>query len=105
MCFEAFDQQFDQYAANKAKKTKDREVELEQAISKQELKMDNGDSSETENSELVEKLNVLKSELERIIELRTKGAILRSKIKWHNEGEKIRNISLTLKKDIISKRL
>ena len=33
-----------QYTANKAKKTKDREVELEQAISKLELKMDNGDS-------------------------------------------------------------
>ena len=77
-----------QYAANKAKKTKDREVELEQAISKLELKMDNGDSSEMENSELVEKMNDLKSELERIIELRTKGAILRSKIKWHNEGVK-----------------
>ena len=66
-----------QYAANKAKKTKDREVELEQAISKLELKMDNGDSSETEKSELIEKLNDLKSELERIIELRTTGAILK----------------------------
>ena len=67
--------------------------------------MGNGDSSETENSELVEKLNDLKSELEIIIELRTKGAILRSKIKLHNEGEKILNISLTLKRDIISKGL
>ena len=87
-----------QYAANKTKKTKDREVELEQAISKLELKMDNVDSSETENSELVEKLNDLKSELERIIELRTKGAILRSKIKWHNEGEKNTKYFLNLEK-------
>ena len=38
-----------QYAANKTKKTKDREAELEHAIFKLELKMDNGDSSEIEN--------------------------------------------------------
>ena len=50
--------------------------------------MDNGDSSEIENFELVEQLNDLKSKLERIIEFRTKGSILRAKIKWHNEGEK-----------------
>ena len=77
-----------QYAANKTKKTKDREAELEHAIFKLELKMDNGDSSEIDNLELVEQLNDLKSELERIIEFCTKGSILRAKIKWHNEGEK-----------------
>ena len=29
-----------------------------------------------------------KTELERIIEYRTKGAILRARCRWHNEGEK-----------------
>ena len=67
-----------QYAVNKTKKTKDREAALEYAISKLELKMENGDSSETENFELVEQLNDLKSELERIIGFRTKGSILRA---------------------------
>ena len=87
-----------QYAVNKTKKTKDREAELEYAISKLELKMENGDSSETENFELVEQLNDLKSELERIIEFRTKGSILRAKIKWHNEGEKNTKYFLNLEK-------
>ena len=77
-----------QYVANKTKKTKDREAELEHVIFKLELKMNNGESSEIENFELVKQLNDLKSELERIIEFRTKGFILRAKIKWHNEGEK-----------------
>ena len=87
-----------QYAVNKTKKTKDREAELEYAISKLELKMENGDSSETENFELVEQLNDLKSELEKIIEFRTKGSILRAKIKWHNEGEKNTKYFLNLEK-------
>jgi len=38
-----------------------------------------------------------KTELERIIEYRTKGAILRARCRWHNEAEKIRNIFRTLK--------
>ena len=86
------------YAMNKTKKTKGREAELEHAISKLESKMENGDSSVTENSELAEQLNDLKSELERIIETRTKGSILRAKIKWHNEGEKNTKYFLNLEK-------
>ena len=34
------------------------------------------------------KLDNLNCELEKIIEYRTKGAIMRSRIRWHNEGEK-----------------
>ena len=60
--------------------------------------MDNGDSSEIENFELVEQLNDLKSDLERIIECRTKVSILRAKIKWHNEGEKNAKYFLNLEK-------
>ena len=86
------------YAMNKTKKTMGREAELEHAISKLESKMENGDSSVTENSELAEQLNDLKSELERIIETRTKGSILRAKIKWHNEGEKNTKYFLNLEK-------
>ena len=37
---------------------------------------------------LEEQLNECRLALEKIIELRTKGAILRSKTKWYNEGEK-----------------
>ena len=36
--------------------------------------------------------------MEKIIELRTKGAILRSKIRWYNEGEKNTKYFLNLEK-------
>ena len=39
-----------------------------------------------------------KRELEKIIEERTKGAILRSKTKWYNEGEKKTKYFLSLEK-------
>jgi hypothetical protein len=39
-----------------------------------------------------------KAELEKIIEYRTKGAILRAKCRWHNEGEKNTKYFLNLEK-------
>ena len=42
-------------------------------------------------SQLQAKLDDYRNEIERIIEYRTKGAILRSKTRWHNEGEKTQN--------------
>ena len=37
---------------------------------------------------LAEQLRVKKRELESIIEYKTKGAIISSRARWHNEGEK-----------------
>ena len=54
-----------------------------------ELKeIDHRKNTDLQNLPLEEQLNEKKGELERIIETRTKGAILRSKTRWHNEGEK-----------------
>ena len=44
--------------------------------------------SDTQKSLLQSKLDNLRGEMEEIIEHRTKGAILRSRTRWHNEGEK-----------------
>ena len=44
------------------------------------------------------KLDEKTRELEKIIEYKTKGAILRSKYRWHNEGEKNTMYSLNLEK-------
>ena len=41
---------------------------------------------------------ILKEELEKIIEYRTKGAILRSKSRWYNESEKNTKYFLNLEK-------
>ena len=76
---------------------KQRETDLEQIISRLEKEFDNS-TSDTQNSNLVEQLNEKRSELEKIIKFRTKGAILRSKIKWFNEGENNTKYFLSLEK-------
>ena len=85
------------YAKNKSKKIREREAVLEKTISRLEKEIDK-ETSEPGNVDLVEKFNDLKSEFEKIIELRTKGAILRSKIRWYNEGEKNTKHFLNLEK-------
>ena len=54
-----------------------------------EKRLDNACSNDPPVSQNVtERIKILKEELEKIIEYRTKGAILRSKSRWYNEGEK-----------------
>ena len=72
-----------QYAKNKSKIIREREAVLEKPISSLEKEIDK-ETSEPGNVDLVEKFNDLKSEFEKIIELQTKGATLRSKIRWYN---------------------
>ena len=55
-------------------------------------------TDDTLPSHLEEKLNESRLELEKIIEFRTKGAILRSKTMWYNEGEKNTKYFLNLEK-------
>ena len=76
---------------------KQRETDLEQIISRLEKETDNS-TCDMQHYNLVEQLNEKRSELERIVEFRTKGAILRSKVKWFNEGEKNTKYLLSLEK-------
>ena len=55
-------------------------------------------SEVTQIPQLNTKLDNLNCELENIIEYRTKGAIMRSRIQWHNEGEKNTKYFLSLEK-------
>ena len=82
------------YAKAKKNMTKQRKLEIEETIAKLEEKIDNlqVNNQDPQYLHLEQQLDEQKSELERIIEFRTKGAILSSKTKWYNEGEKIRNI-------------
>lgn len=55
-------------------------------------------NNEPQNQSIIERINLLKRDLEKIIEHRTKGAILRSKSQWYNEGERNTKYFLNLEK-------
>ena len=77
------------YAAAKNYKTKSREDILYQEITDLEKELDENTAlSDTQLSLLQSKLENLRSEMEEIIEYHTRGAMLRSRTRWHNEREK-----------------
>ena len=75
------------YCKNKTQQAKQREIYVEQTIQLPE-ELDNRTTGDTLSSHLKEQLNDSRLELEKISEFRTKGAILRSRTRWYNEGEK-----------------
>ena len=83
------------YAAAKNSRRKLREEMLYKEISELEKQID---ENVTSISEAQMKLDSLRGELEQIIEYRTKGAIVRSRSRWYNEGEKNTKYFLNLEK-------
>ena len=87
------------YAAIKSSRIRSREDILYKKIADLEKKIDEKIFCAVEQmSQLQTKLDDYRNEIERIIEYRTKGAILRSKTRWHNEGEKNTKYFLNLEK-------
>ena len=87
------------YSASIKKAKVKKEEELEKEIAMLEKRVDNACSNDPPVSQKVtEQIKILKDELEKIIEYRTKGAILRSKPRWYNEGEKNTKYFLNLEK-------
>ena len=87
------------YAAAKNYKTKSREDILYKEISGLEKELDENTAlSDTQKWLLQSKLDNLRSEMEVIIEYRTWDAMLRSRNRWHNEGEKNTKYFLNLEK-------
>ena len=70
------------YAKSKAKRCKNDEVTLQNKIN--ELKLE----SSPNNSQYLSDLYAAKLRLQKNMHLRTKGAILRSKVRWYDEGER-----------------
>ena len=60
--------------------------------------IENRKKEDKETITIQRKLDEKTRELEKIIEYKTKGAILRSKCRWHNEGEKNTKYFLNLEK-------
>ena len=69
------------------------ENELEETINILQRQIDSGCNNAEEKLAINIQLEEKTKELEKIIEYRTKGAILRAKCRWYNGGEKIQSIS------------
>ena len=82
-----------QYAKEKKTKIVKKEGELEKAETVLQDFLDSNKNVNQETKEASRELEKKKAELEKIIEHKTKGAILRAKCRWYNKGEKIQNIS------------
>ncbi|KAL9979988.1 hypothetical protein ACROYT_G008516 [Oculina patagonica] len=86
------------YAAYKNATTKRQEEALESEIALLENQLDNAENNNPSFHIVAERITTLKKDLEKIIEYRTKGAIIRSKSLWYNEGEKNSKYFLNLEK-------
>ena len=82
-------------------KTKQMLLENEIALLEKESEKPNDPKKE----EVLSRLINVKKELEEIIEYRTKGSIVRSKVKWYNDGEKIQNIFCNWRRDITREKI
>ena len=60
--------------------------------------IDNSNNNNNNPEHVKDKMKAVKDEWEQIIEHRTRGAIIRSKPRWYNEGEKNTKYFLTLEK-------
>ena len=72
------------YAKSKAKRRKNDEVTLQNKINEFQLKLE----SNPINSQYLNDLYAAKLRLQKIMHFKTKGAILRSKVRWYDEGER-----------------
>ena len=82
-----------QYSKRKSRERRNREKELSDQIDALMKTLATNKSKEN-----IAKLYRLRSELNKIIEYRTKGAIIRSKTRWHEQGEKNTKYVLNLEK-------
>ena len=64
-----------------------REEELEKKINILQRQIDSGCNNANEKLAINIQLEQKTKELEKIIEYRTRGAMLRAKCRWYNEGE------------------
>ena len=76
------------YAKTKQTNMSRIEEELEKTINSLQKEIDRSSRDDPGKQEMHRELEKKQRELEQIIEHKTKGAILRSKCRWYNEGEK-----------------
>ena len=76
------------YATSKKRRLKHKENLLEEEVSALEKTLDDRNISDNVRECIQTELRMKKQQIEDIIAYKTQGAILRSKVRWYNEGEK-----------------
>ena len=77
-----------QYAKQKKSSLKQKEYFLEKEVLALEIKLEENNLSEPRKEILHAELRIKKQQLEKIIGYKTQVVIIRSKVKWYNEGER-----------------
>ena len=86
------------YAKEKKAKMKSKETNLDCDILSLQKKLEENNLSETDKTDTLYELEVKTLQLEKICQYQTRGTIIRSKARWHNEGEKNTKYFLSLEK-------
>ena len=86
------------YAREKKAKIKSKENALESDICCLRKKLEEENLSDAVKSEIYKELDIKTLQLEKIAQYQTCGAILRSKARWYNEGEKNTKYFLNMQK-------
>ena len=76
------------YAMSKTAVIKKKEDELEKEIAILEKQIDHPSNNNTNPDQAKDEIKALRDKWEQIIEHPTRGAIVRSRTRWYNEGEK-----------------
>ena len=93
------------YAREKKAKMKSKENTLESDISSLRKKLEEENPSDAVKSEIYKELDIKTLQLERLPSIKlVRGAILRSKARWYNEGEKNTKYFLNMQKRHFNKK-
>ena len=92
------------YTRKKKAKMKSLELKLESEILSLQKELEENNISENEKVQIYSEINVKILQREEISKYKTRGAILRSKSRWHNEGEKNTKYFLNLEKRHFNKK-
>ena len=92
------------YAREKKAKIKSKENTLESDRSSLHKKLEEENPSDAVKGEIFKELDIKTLQLEKISQYQTRGAILRSKARWYNEGEKNSKYFLNMQKRHFNKK-
>ena len=92
------------YARERKAKIKSKENTLESDISSLRKKLEEENPSDAVKSEIYKELDIKTLQPEKIAQYQTRGAILRSKARWYNGGEKNTKYFLNMQKQHFNKK-